>query len=211
MSSTGRGARRRHEFDYYVTPLAPIKDFLRAWQEDDPDAKVALSVDDVLDPCAGGNATPTDWEYKPGYVYHIPPTPMPYPQALREELGVMALTNDVRPDSPAERHGDFLAWADETFVPGVVITNPPFSIAMEVILKSLELVREDGYVVMLLRLNFFGSAKRLGFFQTCAPLLAYVHHERMSFTPDGKADSVEYVHMVWKKGVPGAGTLTRVI
>lgn len=56
-----------------------------------------------------------------------------------------------------------------------------------------------GYVVMLLRLNFFGSKARKKFLQDTMPISAYVHNRRMSFTSDGKTDSIEYMHAIWKK------------
>lgn len=89
---------------------------------------------------------------------------------------------------------DFLQWPID---PGprkydVIITNPPFSLAMAVIQKSLELA---DYVAMLLRLNFIGSAERHPFFREMMPDV-YVIPERPSF--DGKgADSIEYAWFLW--------------
>lgn len=89
---------------------------------------------------------------------------------------------------------DFLQWPVE---PGprqydVIISNPPFSLAMDVIRKSLELA---DFVAMLLRLNFFGSAERTPFFKEFMPD-TYVIPERPSF--DGKGtDSIEYAWFVW--------------
>jgi hypothetical protein len=91
--------------------------------------------------------------------------------------------------------GSFLDWKVEPNAPrqyDVIITNPPFSLAMEVILKSLELA---DYVCMLLRLNFLGSADRHSFFREMMPDV-FVIPERPSF--DGKgADSIEYAWFVW--------------
>lgn len=64
---------------------------------------------------------------------------------------------------------------------------------------------------MLLRLNFFGSIARFEFFSKYRPKYCYVHHERMSFTDNGKRDSIEYCHMVFKKGYSGKYTKLRVI
>lgn len=50
------------------------------------------------------------------------------------------VTNDLREDSPAATHSDFLAWdPEEKF--DLVITNPPFAIAQRIIEKSLEMAR----------------------------------------------------------------------
>jgi hypothetical protein len=93
---------------------------------------------------------------------------------------------------------DFIAW--ETPAPGaptqfdVIITNPPFSLAMPIIKKSLELA---DHVVMLLRLNYIGSTDRTPFFKEFMPDI-YVIPERPSFDGEG-ADSIEYAWFLWSQ------------
>src|SRR3990167_10988770 len=133
-----------------------------------------------LDPCAGG-----DEKHE-----------MSYAQVIKEEFNPEVLdTVDVRQDSKAEIKQDYLWWDKGANQYDVVITNPPFYIAQEVINKALQDVKDGGYVVMLLRLNFFGSKARKVFFEKQMPTWAYVHNRRMSFTDDGKTDSIEYAHM----------------
>lgn len=208
MSSTNRGAKRP-EHDYYATDPDVIEKFLRAWLEDEP----GLSFSYVLDPCAGGNALPIEWEYKKDTVITIPPMGMPYPRALRRVFNpsLDIITNDIRQDSLASLHEDFLALNDLPTTMDLVITNPPFSLAMEVIEKSLSVTCPGGYVVMLLRLNFLGSEKRFPLFRDNPPERIYVHSKRMSFTPDGRTDSGEYAHMVWRRGPAVRETKLRVI
>jgi hypothetical protein len=179
----------------------------------------------VLDPCAGGNKFPIKWEYrpatekKPAKVIDVPPTLMSYPEALRqmEIQPSRFVTNDIREDSPAEYHGDFLDKEHPPVPPchpSVIITNPPFSVAMDMILRSFEVAAEGGFIVMLLRLNFFGSAERFPFFASrlgVMPKWTYVHHKRMGFLPDGSTDSIEYAHLVWQKGNPCYGSTLKVI
>lgn len=43
------------------------------------------------------------------------------------------------------------------------------------------------------------------------PVTAYVHNRRMSFTDDGKTDSIEYMHAVWKKGEKPEYTRLKII
>jgi hypothetical protein len=90
---------------------------------------------------------------------------------------------------------DFLQWE----VPGpnafdVTITNPPFSLALDVIKKSLEI---SDFVAMLLRLNFIGTTDRHEFFREQMPDI-YVIPERPSFNGEG-ADSIEYAWFVWSQ------------
>lgn len=184
MSSTNRG-KERHKYDYYVTPIQPIKDFLQKFiATEQLGGGQDLLIADV---CAGGD----------------PVNPMSYPEAIKSlGLDEKLLTLDIREDSRAEVKGDYLEYAfkDE---PDVIITNPPFNMALDMIRKALEDVKDGGYVAMLLRLNFIGSKGRKSFFDENMPKYLFIHHERISFTGDGKKDSIEYAHFVWQKNYKG--------
>ena len=76
----------------------------------------------------------------------------------------------------------------------VSISNPPFSLAQEFIEHSLAFAP---WVIHLLRLNYLGSEKRNAFFRENMPDV-YVVPDRISFTGDGKSDSIEYAWFVWR-------------
>ena len=176
MSSTKRGSER-HGSDYYVTPIPVVERMVENLTEDFPDALEGK----ILDPCAGGDEN----------------TPMSYPQAL-VGMGVRPQqihTVDIREDSRADTIADYRLWTPPHKF-DLIITNPPFDIAQEIIEKALTEITPDGLVVMLLRVNFFGSDKRFDFFQRHMPERAYIHHKRISFTGKGQ-DSIEYMHAVW--------------
>lgn len=184
MSSTNRGYSR-HKSDYYVTPVEEIKNFLSAWlAQESQSSDVWLDLTERpdkltwLDPCAGGDAS----------------HPMSYTEALKD-IGVSPTTIDIRDDSRAEYKADYL----QTEVDGysVIITNPPFYLAQEIIEKALN---EAEYVVMLLRLNFLGSKSRKEFWDKHPAKYIFVHHKRMSFTDNKATDSIEYAHFVWQRG-----------
>lgn len=97
--------------------------------------------------------------------------------------------------------GDFLEvpedfWGSEKC--DVSITNPPFSLALPIVKKSLTLARRT---IMLLRLNFWGSAERAEWLRT-HPADTYVLPNRPMFSlnKQGKpgTDSPEYAWMVWR-------------
>lgn len=192
MSSTNRSdSRDSHIADYYVTPPSDIKLFLDTFLSNHPEIK--LSTMTILDPCAWGNPELLDEDGET-----IPEHPMSYPYVLETYHPKQLITNDIREDSPAQFHRDFInhtpsLWFD------MVITNPPFNLALDIIKKSMEFATPGGYVIMLLRLNFFGSKARKSFFESNMPLETYVHHKRISFAK-GATDSIEYMHCVWKKG-----------
>lgn len=199
VSSTNRGAQRQ-EFDYYITPQGPIRTFLQHFKEQFPN----FTPQRILDPCAGGNTVEVKWQYKKDKLVTIPPTEMSYPKVLAEVWpDARIVTMDIREDSPAQLHADFLKVDSEKLKKlklDMVITNPPFSLAEEIIRKSLDIVGPDGFVIMLLRLNFFGSEERKDLFETFMPCRAFVHRKRMKFVTEGSGDSIEYMHAVWAKG-----------
>ena len=177
MSSTNRGSIREVS-DYYVTPIPEIKKFLRAW-----DNESFIQRATILDPCAGGDVRNRF---------------MAYPSALKELYQKSCTTIDIRDDSLAEIKEDYLERSHFTY--NMIITNPPFSLAQQIAEKALREIMPMGYVVLLLRLNFFGSQKRFRFWQEYKPQAVFIHNKRLCFTGDGKTDSIEYMHCVWQKG-----------
>lgn len=196
MSSTNRSnARNAHIADYYVTPIPTIVDFLMEFFNDNPEMSFGNKI--ILDPCAGGDSL----------------HPMSYPTALLKYDYVVApiiKTIDIREDSLADMHNDYISTILD-YKPDVIITNPPFGIAKEIIEKALCDVKDGGLVIMLLRLNFFGSQSRFNFWKKNMPAYSYVHSKRISFTENGITDSIEYMHCVWIKGTAPKFVSMRVI
>jgi hypothetical protein len=203
MSSTNRGALRDAS-DYYVTPQFAIVDFLREFIADNPSLLNRPLL--VLDPCSGGDTQ----------------RPMAYPKALKlSALTIQTLaTNDIREDSLADTHGDYLTMPTDTPW-DLIITNPPFRLALEITQKAMQDVADDGWVVMLQRVNWFGGQARKVWWQSNMPTYCYIHSKRMSFMPPGSinpvsgkkytSDSIEYAHFCWRKGHKPKFTQLRVI
>lgn len=187
MSSTNRG-RDREKSDYYITPIEEIEKFLVEFDKICP-----LKGKYILDPSAGGDKH----------------NPMSYFEAL-EPYETNLLTLDIREDSRAEYKCDYLK-LDVQHKPEIIMTNPPFSLSVPFIIKALDDVQYGGYVVMLNRLNFFGSKARQPLFKEYMPLYCFAHSKRMSFTKDGKSDSIEYAHFVWQRGVSPEYTRLKVL
>lgn len=191
MSSTNRSnARNEHVCDYYVTNIEKIKEFIDEIVQYEND----IFEGSILDPCAGGDSS----------------HPMSYPTALQQCGYNNIHTIDIRDDSLADIKGDYLTM-ELDFKPDTIITNPPFMLAREIIEKALNDVAENGFVIMLLRLNFFGGKLRKDLWDKHMPKYCFVHHRRMSFTDDGKTDSIEYAHFVWQKGYNPEFTYIKVI
>jgi len=194
MSSTNRGYNR-HKSDYYVTPKKDVREFLKHFTQIEDLSNDLLQDLRWLDPCCGG-----DIKNDATYLSVIKELYNP-----ANTLGI-----DIREDSKADAIGNFLHLEDILPKVDIVISNPPFYLAEEFIKHSLETVTHGGYVIMLLRLNFFGSKKRKPIFEHTMPYSCYVHHKRISFM-NGATDSIEYAHFVWKKGVNNDYCKTYVI
>lgn len=196
MSSTNRGSLRHlHISDYYITPIQTITLFLDEFIKDEPNFLLKKLI---LDPCAGGQTQNNEIISE-----------MSYPKALKKYGFINIDTLDIRADSLADMKTDYLQFeAKDKY--DVIITNPPFAIAFEIIKKAIDDVKPGGYVIMLERLNFLESKKRKLFWNTTMPKYIYVNSGRISF--DGKgSDSIVYAHFVWQKGLENTFSLTKVI
>ena len=177
--SSARGKILRHQFDYYVTPQSEIEKFIKTSNFD-------FATASILDPAAGGDDSHE----------------MSYPAVIKKLFGRNIDTIDIREDSRAAIKQDYLS-TDCRNKYDIIITNPPWCLAMEFIKKAIEEVKENGVVIMLLRLNFLGSRERNEWLKANMPHEIYVHAKRMSFVDKGGTDSIEYAHFVWKKGNHG--------
>jgi hypothetical protein len=186
LSSTLRSDKTKEERekikDYYVTPVHKIMEFLNEFIKYEHTAFDGI----ILDPCAGGDAN----------------HPMSYPEALKQLNKNMKIhTLDIRKDSLAQVTGINYLTANLKQKPHTIITNPPFNHAEEIIEKALSDVEDNGFVIMLQRINFYGGKNRKEFWDRVGlPKYTFVHHRRISFTDDKKTDSIEYAHFVWQKG-----------
>lgn len=202
MSATNRGAVR-NKYDYYVTPEWCVENFLNAFVQDLYHIPWIFPFAKILDPCAGGD------EFNE----------MTYPIVLSRFsvfskffANATITTADIREDSKARIITDYLNPHGHSFKGhhNMIITNPPYNLAQEFITKALDDVMDDGVVIMLLRLNFFGSQSRKAFFKNNMPALTYVTAKRPSFTKGG-TDASEYMHCVWRKGSKQDFTRLRII
>lgn len=184
MSATNRGAVRR-ESDFYATPLETVYSFLDTYDG-------IKSTDVILEPSAG-NGNIIQAMRNRGYKNHIDAV-----EIRREEYDALRLLAD------GVTIGDFLELRPlEGLRPyNVVIGNPPFSKALEFVEKSLELVDENGRVIMLLRTAFLESKSRFNFWKKNPLSGLYTLHKRPSFTGKG-TDADSYSWFVWCKSDVG--------
>lgn len=81
----------------------------------------------------------------------------------------------------------------------LVVGNPPFSLALSFITKSLSLSEN---VCFLLRQGFLASAKRAAFFREHRPLSVHIVPNRPVFYGES-SDKADYCFICWRRGFRG--------
>ena len=94
-----------------------------------------------------------------------------------------------------EQGRDYLTWTPKTEF-DLIITNPPFSLGLEFLSKSLA---EAFTVAYLLRVNFLGSVDRRAFWGLNEPTHMLTLTPRPSYVYGG-TDSTEYAWFIWDRG-----------
>jgi len=183
MSSTKRGGQRSPS-DNYPTPPWCLNRLIDRLQDELPKGGI------WYEPCAGDGAILQTLNVRKAYRNW-------WANELRQEERPRLLMSVPR--DGVITAGDYLD-AELQLPPrdevSVVITNPPYRIAWELLHKSL---REfpKAHIVLLLRVNFIASQGRYGFMSQYMPDL-YVLPNRPGFKGWGKTDSPEYGWFHWK-------------
>jgi len=82
-----------------------------------------------------------------------------------------------------------------------VVTNPPFNQAALIVPLAFDFARVG--IAMLLRLSFLEPVEDRGAWLNVMPPTDLIVLPRISFTGDGKTDSVTCAWMIWEKGKRG--------
>ncbi len=179
MSATGRGTERRAD-DFYATPPWCVEALLK---------RCDLPGGLWLEPTAGNGAIAAEvLRHRRDVRWHL--------NELREEeaegLRRLQAEHDNNSDAESVTTGDFLTMPMRHIGYSVVLSNPPFSLALPVIQYAMVMAP---IVVMLLRINFLASQKRAEWMREHTPSI-YVLPRRPSFTGAG-TDATEYAWFVW--------------
>lgn len=93
------------------------------------------------------------------------------------------------------------------------LTNPPFRFALEFAKHAIENLLDNGFAVMLLRIQFLEGKERNKFFKKYPPKYVYVHSIRQKCVKNGdfikytKNDAICYAWFIWQKGFTGEPTI----
>jgi len=154
----------RRKFDFYATPGKATRKLLEYCPE-------LLLSRVVIEPCAGDMAI----------------------ASILKEFYKVVLTNDI---DPSQKGCDFYGDAKlvDTDPSSVIITNPPFNQAIEIVSNF---VGQGCPSAFLLRLSFLEPTEKRGDWLKQNPPAGLIILPRISFTNDGKTDSVTCAWMVW--------------
>lgn len=95
--------------------------------------------------------------------------------------------------------GDFLTWKSP-YQYDLIVSNPPYSVAEKVIRRGWDMLNEDGYMVMLLRLAFQAGIDRFNnLWKEIPPVMVAVSARRPSFYGGG-TNGTDYGVYLWHKG-----------
>jgi hypothetical protein len=100
------------------------------------------------------------------------------------------------------RNMDGDLWPD----PDLVISNPPFTLALEFLEFALNYHRLEfafADVLFLLPVGYMGSQKRHAFWKANPPDAMRVFSKRLSFTGDGKTANADYAWFYWGGALQG--------
>lgn len=169
---------QRSPYDFYPTPKEAFDALYNA------DCENWKNSYKILEPCAGdGNLVKFIKEKEPNtYIW-------------ANEFDIAHKLQLEQSGADEYSYNDFFTINSQPCCYDVVITNPPFSLAQQIIEKVLDEWKPDR-TIMLLRLNFLASQKRKEFWQKHLPSRIYVLSKRPSFTGKG-TDSQDYAWFIW--------------
>lgn len=167
----GHGDHGRNDMDFYETPKEATIALLN-------EIKSELTYPDlrqtrVLEPCCGEGAI----------------------ALVLKEYGYFVEAHDIRFTEYAGRGIDYFS---ESFKADAIITNPPFSLAEEFILKALD---EAPLVAMLFKATFWHTKKRLKLYYRTQPSMILPLTWRPNMSPErGKSPTMDFLWTVWIRG-----------
>ena len=181
MSSTNRGGQRTPA-DNYPTPAYAVRRLLEEFQH----TTIFQRATVLHEPCSGEGAIIDVVEtYYPDRKW--------YATDIREDA--LNYLEERHPNVETRCMSALDPFPTEWESPKVIITNPPFRIAEEVLHRLLR-DHADADIFLLLRVNFIGSVRRQPFMEAYPPDL-YVLPNRPSFLGEGQTDSIEYAWFHW--------------
>lgn len=181
LGASNHTDEEREVNDYYATPPRATKCLLKLFGD-----KLDKNIT-ILEPCCGEGHISKEFE-KEGY---------------------NVISHDLVDRGYGISGRDFLV---STFKDGNmnIVTNPPYKYAAEFVEKSMDIINDGCYTIMLLKLTFLEGLKRYEMFKKYPPKIIYVFSDRINCAKNGdfekesqQGGAVCYCWYIWQKGFNG--------
>lgn len=176
----------REENDFYATPPCATKTLIKYCKENNVD----LFNKAILEPACGK-----------GHIVDV---------LFEESQNIAAFDIIDRGYEHQKDTIDFLTYKNDAGVNYNIITNPPYKFAKEFIEHSLDIVKPDSYVCMLLKITFLEGKGRYEMFKNNPPYKVLIFSNRVNCSKQGDFEkdseyggAVGYAWYIWKKGYTG--------
>lgn len=129
---------------------------------------------------------------------------------LAEELisnGYDVIATDLIDRGYGDTGVDFLSVLNDKH-DGDILTNPPFKLAEEFVVKGISQLKNNNKLIMLLKIQFLEGQARKKLFEKYPPKYVYCHSKRQQCSKNAdfenlKATTQFYAWFVWEKGYNG--------
>lgn len=187
-------AGHRTDDDFYATDPRAVSALFGALSEHDPGFP-GFSPGSFLEPCVGnGNIATATLDR--------------FAHSLRAPTARTLLVDITDRGYPGTVLHDFLSLdIPDTF--DLIVTNPPYSLALEFTSKALSLLSPGGYLAQFLKIQFWEGEKRHGFLLDNPPAFCFPFSKRMPTWNNGRptdengkrwATTMCHAWFVWKQG-----------
>lgn len=184
IGSSAHAEHKREKDDFYETPQNAVRNFLDCYLKRDKEV-----LDNTIWECACGEGAISK---------------------VLEEYGLEVISTDFVDRGYGTQQDFIIAKAPQMRFD--IITNPPFKLINEFLLKAFELVNEGNRVIFLMRLLCLEGKARNKIYAKYPIKFVYVHTSRIACSmpnETGKTPTaIAYAWFVWQKGYTG-DTITR--
>lgn len=178
----------REENDFYATPPCATKALVKYCKENNID----LFNKSILEPACGK-----------GHIAEVLIEENPQTLVVPIDLVDRGYARQMTTQS-------FFLYSLEEDADYNIVTNPPYKFAKEFIEHSLDIVKPDSYVCMLLKITFLEGRGRYEMFKNNPPYKVLIFSNRINCSKQGDFEkdseyggAVGYAWYIWKKGYTG--------
>ena len=184
LGASNHCTEEREENDFYATPPCATKALIKYCKENN----INIFDRTILEPACGN-----------GHIADV---------LIEEGLDIIAFDIIDRGYEHQKDKIDFFVYDDD--INYNIITNPPYKFAKEFIEHSLDIVKPDSYVCMLLKITFLEGKGRYEMFKNNPPYKVLIFSNRVNCSKQGDFEkdseyggAVGYAWYIWKKGYKG--------